>query len=134
MARRRKYNEDFGSPRHRQEGSLPLPLPGAPPPGAIRIDDLDYDDFAAFSTRIRAIRWPTGFKPTGIEKYDGVSDAKLWIRTYSTAIRAAGGTIDTMAAYFPVMMGPAGQTWLTGLVLGSIDSWKDLCNRFIANF
>ena len=42
--------------------------------------------------------------------------------------------LEQPAAYFPIMMGPAGQTWLTGLVPCSIDSWRDLCDRFIANF
>ena len=41
---------------------------------------------------------------TGIEKYNGKSDPKTWLRTYSIANRAARGDNDIMAAYFPVMM------------------------------
>ena len=66
----------------------------------------DLDGFSAFSNRLRAIQWPATFKPTGIEKYDGESDPKTWLRTYSIAVRAARGDNDIMAANFPVMMGP----------------------------
>jgi len=68
--------------------------------------DNDLDGFSAFSCRLRAIQWPATFKPTGIEKYDGESNPKMWLRTFSIAVRAARGDNDIMAAYFPVMMGP----------------------------
>jgi len=64
----------------------------------------DLDGFSAFSDRLRAIQWPATFKPVGIEKFDGESDPKTWLRTYSIAVRAANGNNDIMAGYFPVMM------------------------------
>ena len=53
---------------------------------------------------MRAIQWPATFKPVGIEKFDGESNPKTWLRTYAIAVRAANGNNDIMAAYFPVMM------------------------------
>lgn len=49
-----------------------------------------------------------------MDKYDGRSYAKLWLKTYSTAIRAAHDTTDQMAAYFPVMMNKVRLLWLEG--------------------
>jgi hypothetical protein len=62
------------------------------------------DGFSAFSDRLRAIQWPATFKPVGIEKFDGESNSKTWLRTYSIAVQAANGNNDIMVAYFPVMM------------------------------
>ena len=91
----------------------------------------DLDSFSAFSNRLRAIQWPATFKPTGIEKYDGESYPKTWLRTYSIVVRAANGDNDIMAAYFPVMMGHHALNWLEALPAGSINSWQDLCNAFV---
>ena len=62
------------------------------------------DGFSALSDRLRAIQWLATFKPVGIKKFDGESDPKTWLRTYSIAVRAANGNNDIMEAYFPVMM------------------------------
>jgi hypothetical protein len=64
----------------------------------------DLDGFSAFSTRLRDIRWPSNFEQVNIEKTDGDSDPKTWSSTYSFMIRAANGTNNMMAAYFPVMI------------------------------
>src|SRR6266542_292249 len=39
-----------------------------------------------------------------------------------------------MANYLPVVLSPAVQDWLTGLLENSINSWGDLCAKFIDNF
>src|SRR5438128_1174642 len=49
-------------------------------------------------------------------------------------IKAAGGGQNMMANYLPVILSPTVQDWLTGLPKNSIDSWGDLCARFIDNF
>ncbi|RLN39899.1 hypothetical protein C2845_PM01G39820 [Panicum miliaceum] len=66
-------------------------------------DDIigDLDGFSAFSNRLRGVSWPSTFKPVGIDKFDGDSDTKTWLRTYNIAVRAASGNNDIMAAYFP---------------------------------
>ena len=46
----------------------------------------------------------------------------------------AGGNQNTMANYLPVVLSPTIQDWLTGLPANSINSWRDLCTRFIDNF
>ena len=39
-----------------------------------------------------------------------------------------------MANYFPVVLSPTVQDWLTGLPANSINSWGDLCSKFIDNY
>src|SRR5438132_7535779 len=39
-----------------------------------------------------------------------------------------------MANYLPVVQAPTVQDWLTGLPENSINSWGDLCAKFINNF
>ena len=49
------------------------------------------------------------------------------------AIKVAGGSQSTMANYLPVILSPTVQDWLTGLSKNSINSWGDLCAKFINN-
>ena len=46
----------------------------------------DLDGFSAFSDRLRAIQWPATFEPVGIEKFDGESNPKTWLRTYAIIV------------------------------------------------
>ena len=39
-----------------------------------------------------------------------------------------------MAIYLPVVLSPTVHDWLTGLLENSINSWEDLCAKFIDNF
>lgn len=97
-------------------------------------DDMAIDGFAAFTPCLRAVDWPATFKLAINEKYDGRSDPTIWLKTYSTAVRAANGTYDQMAAYFPVVMGPAPLLWLENLPPNSIDSWGQLTRSFTWNY
>ena len=63
--------------------------------------------------------------------YDGELDPKKWLRTYSIAIQAAFGDNDTMAVYFPVMMGRHALNRLEAVPAGSINSWQHLCSAFV---
>src|SRR5438105_15600352 len=66
--------------------------------------------------------------------YDGDRDPEAWLRVYATTIKAAGGGQSAMANYLPVVLSPAVQDWFTGLPKNSINSWGDLCDKFINNF
>ena len=56
------------------------------------------------------------------------------LRVYTTVIKVAGGSQNVMANYLPVVLVPTIQDWLTGLPENSINSWGDLCAKFIDNF
>jgi hypothetical protein len=77
--------------------------------------------------------YPDNFKKN-IKKYDGRSEPYIWLLTYYIAIKAAGGNVDHMAVYFPLVMGDAPSLWLNNLLAGSINSWADLSQAFTSNF
>jgi hypothetical protein len=79
-------------------------------------------------------KYPEGFKPIGITKYDGKQAPQQWFRCYSTAIEVAGGSNITKVVYFPMALDPAPLTWLERLSNNSIDSWERLKRVFIDNF
>jgi hypothetical protein len=92
------------------------------------------DRFLAFSAWFSSYKYPEGFKPIGITKYDGKQTPQQWLRCYSTAIEVAGGSNITKIVYFPMALDPAPLTWLESLSNNSIDSWERLKKVFIDNF
>nr|ABB47110.1 retrotransposon protein, putative, Ty3-gypsy subclass [Oryza sativa Japonica Group] len=98
-----------------------------------RYDD-DMDGVAAFTNDLRRVDWLAGFKPTGIEKYDGTTNPESWLTVYGLAIHAAGGDSKAMANYLPVALADSARSWLHGLPRGTIGSWAELRDHFIANF
>nr|ABA97230.1 retrotransposon protein, putative, Ty3-gypsy subclass [Oryza sativa Japonica Group] len=98
-----------------------------------RYDD-DVDGVAAFTSDLCRVDWPASFKPTGIEKYDGTTNPESWLTVYSLAICAAGGDSKAMANYLPVALADSARSWLHGLPRGTIGSWAELRDHFIANF
>jgi hypothetical protein len=90
--------------------------------------------YAALADHLRAVTWPSKFRPHLPEKYDDTSNPLEFLQVYVTAITAAGGDTAVMATYFHVaLFGPA-RTWLMNLTPGSIYSWEELYARFTANF
>jgi hypothetical protein len=101
----------------------------------VKTEGIDCSDrFSAFSARFSSYKYPEGFKPIGITKYDGKKAPQQWLRCYSTAIEVAGGSNITEVVYFPMALDPAPLTWLESLSNNSIDSWERLKKVFIDNF
>jgi hypothetical protein len=92
------------------------------------------DRFPAFFTRFSSYKYPEGFKPIEITKYDGKQAPQQWLCCYSTAIEVAGGSNITKVVYFLMALDPAPLTWLESLSNNSIDSWEQLKKVFIDNF
>jgi hypothetical protein len=92
------------------------------------------DRFPGFSAYFSSYKYPEGFKPISITKYDGKQAPQQWLRCYSTAIEVAGGSNITKVVYFPMALDPAPLTWLESLSNNSIDSWERLKKVFIDNF
>jgi hypothetical protein len=89
---------------------------------------------AALADHLRAVAWPSKFRPHLPEKYDGSSNPSEFLQVYITAITAAGGNDAIMANYFHVALTGPARTWLMNLTPGSIRSWGELCVQFTANF
>jgi hypothetical protein len=63
---------------------------------------------AALADHLRAVSWPSKFRPHLPEKYDGTSNPSEFLQVYVIAITAAGGNTAVMATYFHVALsGPA---------------------------
>jgi hypothetical protein len=92
------------------------------------------DRFPAFSVRFNSYKYPEGFKPIGITKYDGKQAPHQWLCCYSTAIEVARGSNITKVVYFPMALEPAPLMWLESLSNSSTDSWERLNKVFIDNF
>jgi hypothetical protein len=101
----------------------------------VKTEDTDCSNrFPAFSARFSSYKYPEGFKPIGITKYDGKQAPQQWLRCCSTAVEVAGGSNITKVIYFPMALDPAPLTWLESLSNNSIDSWERLKKVFIDNF
>jgi hypothetical protein len=89
---------------------------------------------AAQADHLRAVAWPSKFRPQLPEKYDGTTNPSEFLQVYVTTVTTAGGNNSIMVSYFHVaLIGPA-RTWLMNLTLGSVQSWEEFCGRFTANF
>jgi hypothetical protein len=92
------------------------------------------DHFPAFTAWFSSYKYPEGFKPIGITKYDGKRAPQQWLHCYSTAIEVAGGSNITKVIYFLMALDSALPMWLESLSNNSIDSWEQLKKVFIDNF
>lgn len=75
-----------------------------------------------------------GFKPVGIENYDGKTKPGEWLRIYSTTVKSAGGHSFVMASYLLVCLDAPGRFWLNSLPKRSIGSWGELVKKFVTIF
>lgn len=66
--------------------------------------DAKYDDIKAFFNDIRKYKYPSRFKPSGIDKYNRKADPNLWLRRYFAAIEASSGDNKAKILYFVVAM------------------------------
>jgi hypothetical protein len=104
-------------------------------PEEVETEGTDCNDhFPSFSAWFSSYKYPEGFKPIGITKYNGKQAPQRWLRCYSTAIEVAGGSNITKVVYFPIALDPAPLTWLESLSSNSIDCWERLKKVFIDNF
>ena len=53
---------------------------------------------AVLAEHLRAVAWPSKFRPNLPEKYDGTTNPSEFLQVYVTAITAAGGNDAVMAS------------------------------------
>ena len=54
--------------------------------------------------RLRAIRWPVGFKVIGVNTYDRKANPAQWLTLYEITVKVVGRDKDVMANYLPVCL------------------------------
>ncbi|KAK1679633.1 hypothetical protein QYE76_040481 [Lolium multiflorum] len=103
-------------------------------------EDQEYDGELrgadCLSYKIREAMPPKKFKPTPTDaaKYDGQQEPRSWIDDYlQTVILHKGNQIAAMQC-LQLYLKDSARAWLRGLPKGSIKSWDDLVDAFVANF
>ncbi|KAK1668778.1 hypothetical protein QYE76_056937 [Lolium multiflorum] len=103
-------------------------------------EDQEYDGELrgadCLSYKIRESMPPKKFKPTPTDaaKYDGQQEPRSWIDDYlQTVILHKGNQIAAMQC-LQLYLKDSARAWLRGLPKGSIKSWDDLVDAFVANF
>jgi len=77
---------------------------------------------AALADHLRAVAWPSKFRPHLPEKYDGTTNPSEFLQVYVTAITVADGNDTVLASYFHVALTGPAKTWLMNLTPGTIQS------------
>ena len=61
-------------------------------------------------------------------------DPAEFLQLYELSIEVANSNEKVMANWFPMALKDGPRSWLLNLPPGSISSWDEMRNRFIANF
>ena len=88
----------------------------------------------AFSKELREVAWPVKFNPQLPARFDGTAPPLNFLQLYSLNIQAAREDDTCMANWFPMALKGTALSWLLNLPEGSITSWEELCEKFVANF
>ena len=57
-----------------------------------------------------------------------------FLQLYELSIEASNGDEKVMANWFPMALKDSARSWLLNLPQGSISSWDEMRDRFVANF
>ncbi len=87
-----------------------------------------------FTPALRSVAWPGKFKLDLPPRYDGTLDPAEFLQIYELSIEAANGDEKVMANWFPMALKDGARSWLLNLPPGSISSWDEMRDRFVANF
>ena len=77
---------------------------------------------------------PGKFNPDLPPCYDGTANPAEFLQLYELSIEAANGDEKLMANWFPMALKDGARSWLLDLQHGSIFSWDEMRDRFVANF
>ena len=80
------------------------------------------------------IIWPGKFKPDLPPRYDSTPDPMEFLQLYELSIEAANGDEKVMENWFPIALKDGARSWLLNLLAGSISSWDEMRECFVANF
>jgi hypothetical protein len=88
-----------------------------------------------FSFLIRSTPLPKGTKLTdGVVKFNGQQDPRIWLDDFITAVTISGGSKDNALQLLSLHLKDNARAWLNNLAPGSIRSWEEFWQAFIANF
>ena len=88
----------------------------------------------AFTPELRSIACLGKFKPDLPPRYNDTLDPAEFLQLYELSIEAANGDEKVMANWFPMALMDGARSGLLNLPPGSISSWDEMRDRFVANF
>ena len=94
----------------------------------------DHGRLPRLPPELRSVAWPGKFKPDLPPRYDSTLDPTEFMQLYELSIEAANGDEKIMANWFPMALKDGARSWLLNLPQGSISSWDEMRDRFVANF
>lgn len=89
---------------------------------------------APAGARGRQVVWQVKFKLELPPRYDGIPDSAEFLKLYALSIKATNGDDKVVANWFPMALKDGTCSWLMHLPEGSISSWDEIREQFIANF
>ena len=87
----------------------------------------------AFTPELRSVVWPGKFKPNLPPRYDDTPDPAEFLQLYELSIEAANGDEKVMANWFPMALKDGARSWLLNLSAGSVPSWGEMSEHFVAH-
>ena len=87
----------------------------------------------AFTPELRRVVWPSKFKLDLPPHYDGTPDPAEFLQLYELRIEAANSDEKVMVNCFPMALKDGARSWLLNLPPGSISSWDEMRDHFVAN-
>ena len=87
-----------------------------------------------FTPELRSVFWPGKFTPDLPPCYDSTPDPAEFLQLYELSIEAANSDEKVMANWFPMALKDGARSRLLNLPPGSISSWGEMRDRFVANF
>jgi hypothetical protein len=88
-----------------------------------------------FRSLIRSTPLPKGIKISeAIAKFNGQQDLRIWLDDFLTAVTIGGGSRDNALQLLQLHLRDSASAWLNNLTPGSIRSWEEFRQAFIANF
>ena len=90
--------------------------------------------YRAFTPEPRSVVWLGKFKPDLPPRYDGTPDPAEFLQLYELSIKATNGDRKVMSNWFPMALKDGARSWLLNLPPGSISSWDEMRDHFVANF
>jgi hypothetical protein len=104
------------------------------PPSAT-FQGINYlDERSPLAPQLQASLWPANFRVSTYPKYNGSTDPAQYIMSYQVTVASSGGDDAIMDKSFIITLEGPALTWYTRLPSLSIESWKELRDKFLLNF
>ena len=84
---------------------------------------MDYDSLSLFPNE----RLPPKFKMPNLDKFDGTSYPKSYLKMYMRAMRPLGATKEVLTQMFQSTLTESVLRWFLNL---DARSWEDICREF----